>query len=102
MKKNIPNIHPGEILEEEFLIPMKISAYRLAKETLLDQTRISEIIRCKRSITIDTALRFSRFFGNSAEFWLNLQSHYDLEEKKREMNDILNKIKPLKYEIATL
>jgi len=102
MKKNIPNIHPGEILEEEFLIPMKISAYRLAKETLLDQTRISEIIRCKRSITIDTALRFSRFFGNSAEFWLNLQSHYDLEEKKREMNDILKKIKPLKYEIATL
>ncbi|MDH5718822.1 MAG: HigA family addiction module antitoxin [Spirochaetia bacterium] len=101
MKKNIPNIHPGEILEEEFLIPMKISAYKLAKETLLDQTRISEIIRCKRSITIDTALRFSRFFGNSAEFWLNLQSHYDLEEKKKEMNEILNKIKPLKYEIAT-
>ncbi len=91
--KKIPNIHPGEILEEEFLKPMGISAYRLAKETNLDQTRISEIIHKKRSITTDTALRFSKFFGNSAEFWLNIQNHYELEEKKQELIPQLQKIR---------
>jgi len=90
----IPNIHPGEILSEDFLKPMAISAYRLSKGANIDQTRISEIIRGKRSVTADTALRLARFFGNSPEFWLNLQAHYDLEQKKREMEKDLKKIRP--------
>ncbi len=96
----IPNIHPGEILSEDFLKPMGISAYRLSKGANIDQTRISEIIRGKRSVTADTALRLARFFGNSPEFWLNLQAHYDLEQKKREMEKDLKKIKP--YAMLTL
>lgn len=90
----IPNIQPGEILSEDFLKPMGLSAYRLSKGANIDQTRISEIIRGKRSITADTALRLARFFGNSPEFWLNLQAHYDLEQKKREMEKDLKKIRP--------
>jgi len=95
--KRIPNIHPGEILIEDFLTPMDISAYRLSKEIHIDQTRISEIIKGRRSITVDTALRLSRFFGNSAEFWLNLQNHYDLEEKKKELERDLEAIKKYEY-----
>ena len=76
------NIHPGEVLKEEFLEPMNITAYRLAKETDIPQTRISEIIHGKRSVTADTAIRFSKFFGTTAEFWLNLQNLYDLEEEE--------------------
>jgi len=94
MIHRIPNIHPGEILLEEFLKPMGITAYRLSKETKIDQTRISGIIKGKRSISVDTALRFSKFFGNSPEFWINLQSHFEIEEKKREMDRELKKIKP--------
>jgi addiction module HigA family antidote len=90
----IPNIHPGEILSEDFLKPMGLSAYRLSKGANIDQTRISEIIRGKRSVTADTALRLARFFGNSPEFWLNLQAHYDLEQKKREMEKDLKEIRP--------
>jgi addiction module HigA family antidote len=90
----IANIHPGEILSEDFLKPMGISAYKLSKGANIDQTRISEIIRGKRSVTADTALRLARFFGNSPEFWLNLQAHYDLEQKKREMEKDLKKIRP--------
>ena len=78
----LPNIHPGEVLKEEFLEPMNITAYRIAKETDIPQTRISEIIHGKRSITADTAIRFSKFFGTTAEFWLNLQNLYDLEEEE--------------------
>lgn len=76
----LKNIHPGEVLLEEFLIPLNITAYRLSKDTLLPQTRISEIIRGNRRITADTALRFSKYFGNSAKFWLGLQDDYDIEE----------------------
>ena len=76
------NIHPGEILKEEFLEPMDITAYSLAKAINIPQTRISEIIHGKRSITADTAIRFSKFFGTTAEFWLNLQNLYDLEEEE--------------------
>ena len=79
--EKLPNIHPGEILKEEFLIPMNISAYRLAKGINIPQTRISEIIHGNRSITADTAIRFAKFFGTTAEFWLNLQNLYDLEEE---------------------
>jgi addiction module HigA family antidote len=97
----IPNIHPGEILLEEFLKPMNLTAYRLAKETKIDQTRISEIIKGKRSITIDTALRFSKFFGNSPEFWINIQVHYDMEEKKILMAKELKKIKTFVFKEET-
>jgi antitoxin HigA-1 len=88
------NIHPGEILREEFLKPMGITAYRLAKETRIPQTRIGEIIKGTRSISAATALRFARFFGTSPEFWINLQNHFDLEEKKKEIETDLKKIRP--------
>lgn len=81
--KNLPNIHPGEVLNEEFLIPMGLSAYRLSKEINIPQTRISQIIKGKRRITADTALRFSKFFGTSARFWLGLQIDFDLEEEMK-------------------
>ena len=80
--EKLPNIHPVEILKEEFLDAMGISAYRLAKEINVPETRISEIVHGKRSITADTAIRFSKFYGTTAEFWLNLQNIYDLEEEK--------------------
>lgn len=92
--KRIPNIHPGEILEEDFLVATGITSYRLAKATGIDQTRVSEIIHGERSITVDTALRFSRYFGNSPEFWINLQTAYDIEEKKRKIYKDLQKIIP--------
>ena len=76
----LPNIHPGEVLREEFLIPMGISQYRLAKEIAVPEPRISAICNGKRAITADTAVRLARFFGTSAGFWLGLQSDYDTEE----------------------
>ena len=79
--KKISNIHPGEILKEEFLIPFNITAYRLAKDTNIPPTRISQIIKGKRSITADTALRFSKYFGTTPDFWLGLQMEYDLREE---------------------
>lgn len=75
----LPPIHPGEILMEEFLKPMGISQYRLAKDTNVSPRRINEIVHGQRSITADTALRLGRFFGMSPQFWLNLQNRYDLE-----------------------
>lgn len=91
--EKIENIHPGEVLNEEFLIPMGISAYRLAKDTEIPQTRISQIIKGKRRITADTALRLSSYFGNSAKFWLGLQDDYDLEEENENLKDILKLIR---------
>ena len=93
--KKLKNIHPGEILLAEFLIPMEISAYRLAKETFLPQTRISEIIKGKRRITADTAIRFAKFFNTSAKFWMALQDDYDLEEERNQKNQEFNNIKPV-------
>jgi len=78
--KKLKNIHPGEILAEEFLAPMNITPYRLAKDIGTPQTRISEILKGSRGISADTALRLSIYFGNSAKFWLGLQADYDLEE----------------------
>ncbi len=75
------NIHPGEVLLEEFLKPLNISAYRLSKDIGIPQTRISAILKGNRRITADTALRLSKYFGNSAKFWLGLQDDYDLEEE---------------------
>jgi addiction module HigA family antidote len=89
----LPNIHPGEILLEEFLKPMDISAYRLSKEIGIPQTRISQIIKGKRRITADTALRLSAFFGNTPKFWLGLQDDYDLEEESQRNDDALKRIK---------
>ncbi len=75
-------VHPGEILAEEFIKPLKLSQYRLAKDINVPARRINEIVQGKRSITADTALRLSRYFGLSERFWLNLQSRYDLEKEK--------------------
>ena len=91
--KKLKNIHPGEILQEEFLIPLEISAYRLSKEISIPQTRISEIVKGNRRITADTALRLSKFFGNSAKFWLGLQDDFDIEEEKINKQKDLNAIK---------
>jgi addiction module HigA family antidote len=98
--EKLKNIHPGEILLEEFLIPMEISAYRLAKETFLPQTRISEIIKGNRSITADTAIRLAKFFGTSAKFWLGLQDDYDLEEALNQKEQEFNNIKHIKGSAA--
>jgi addiction module HigA family antidote len=85
--ERLENIHPGEVLLEEFMKPLEITAYRLSKDLEIPQTRVSEILKGRRRISADTALRLSRYFGNSAKFWLGLQDDYDLEEE-------LNKRKP--------
>ncbi len=90
--EKLNNIHPGEVLLEEFLKPLNISAYRLAKELDIPQTRLSMIIKGKRRITADTALRLSSYFGNSPRFWLGLQDDYDLEETQYEKSEVLKNI----------
>lgn len=92
--EKLDNIHPGEILNYEFLEPLKISAYRLSKDLKIPQTRISEIIKGNRRITADTALRLSKYFGNSAKFWLGIQDDYDIEEEKQNKQKELDEIKP--------
>lgn len=84
--KRLNNIHPGEVLLEEFLKPLGISAYRLSKDLNIPQTRVSQIIKGKRKVTADTALRLSKYFGNSAQFWLGLQNDYDLEVEQIKNN----------------
>jgi addiction module HigA family antidote len=91
--EKLKNIHPGEILQEEFLIPLEISAYRLSKDLKIPQTRISEILKGNRRITADTALRLSQYFGNSAKFWLGLQDDFDIEEVKESKEKELQSIK---------
>lgn len=87
--RTLKNIHPGEVLKEEFLEPMGITVYRLSKQTGLSQTRISQIVKGERSITAETALKLGKFFGVPAEFWMNLQALYDIEEaQKRYKKDI--------------
>ncbi len=90
-KTKLAPIHPGEILMEEFLKPMEISQYRLAKDINVPARRINEIVQGKRSITPDTALRLSKYFGLSERFWVNLQARYDLETEKDKLKDRLNK-----------
>lgn len=92
----IPNIHPGEVLKEEFLVPMGISQYRLAKEIGVPESRISTICQCKRAIGADTAIRLARFFGTTAGFWLGLQADFDTEEAERSACGDLAKINPWK------
>lgn len=91
--EKLKNIHPGEILLEEFLVPLSISAYRLSKDIGIPQTRISEIIKGNRRITADTALRLSKYFGNSAKFWLGLQDDYDIEEEESQKKEEFNSIR---------
>jgi addiction module HigA family antidote len=95
--EKLKNVTPGEILQEEFLIPMGISQYRLAKELSLPQTRISGIINGNRRITADTALRLSLFFGNSAKFWLGLQDDFDIENVKNIQSSVYLQIKNISY-----
>ncbi len=91
--RNLRNIHPGEILHEEFLLPLAISAYRLSRDIGIPQTRISEIVKCKRRITADTALRLAKYFGNSPQFWLGLQNDFDIEEELEQKKEVLKAIK---------
>jgi antitoxin HigA-1 len=90
--KRLKNIHPGEVLLEEFLKPMGVSAYKLSKDTGIPQTRISAIIKGNRAVTADTALRLSKYFGVSAKFWLGLQDDFDIEEGSRQLKNTLNSI----------
>ncbi len=94
--ERLANIHPGEILQEEFLKPLEVTAYRLSKDTELPQTRISQILKGNRRITADTALRLSSYFGNSAKFWLGLQDDYDIEEERANNKEVFNKIRQLR------
>jgi addiction module HigA family antidote len=89
--RKLPSVHPGEILLEEFLNPFDISQYRLAKDISVPPRRINEIVRGKRAITADTALRLARYFGTTDRFWLNLQTHYDLEVEKERLGDRLER-----------
>ncbi len=89
--RKLPPVHPGEILLEEFLKPLGVSQYRLAKDVSVPPRRINEIVRGSRAITADTALRLARFFGTSERFWLNLQTRYDLEKEKDRLGDRLNR-----------
>lgn len=91
--EKLGNVHPGEILLYEFLEPLEISAYRLSKDLKIPQTRISQIIKGRRRITADTALRLSKYFGNSAKFWLGIQDDFDIEEGKENNQSELNEIK---------
>ncbi len=91
--EKLANVHPGEILNCEFLEPLEITAYRLSKDLKIPQTRISEIIKGNRRITADTALRLSKYFGNSAKFWLGLQNDYDIEQERESKKSELNEIR---------
>ena len=96
----LKNIHPGEILLEEFLLPLGISAYKLAKDVEIPQTRVSEIIKGNRRLTADTALRLSKYFGNSAKFWLGIQDDFDIEEELQSKKGMLASIKTINTKVA--
>jgi antitoxin HigA-1 len=96
----IKPILPGEILEEEFLTPMGISAYKLAKDIKISATRVSEILKGKRRITVDTALRLSKYFGNSVEFWVGIQADYEIRKAKKDLRTQLAEIQRLETMIA--
>ena len=96
----LKNIHPGEILSEEFLVPLNITAYKLAKDIEIPQTRISEILKGNRRITADTALRLSKYFGNSPKFWLGLQDDFDIEEELLNKGSLIQSIKTYNSKVA--
>jgi antitoxin HigA-1 len=91
----LPNVHPGEVLLEEFMKPAGLTTYRVAKDTRMTQTRLSEIIRGRRRITAETSLRLAKYFGTSAQFWLGLQNDYDLEEESEGLSKTLEQIPSL-------
>jgi addiction module HigA family antidote len=93
--RRLPPLHPGEVLREEFLIPLDLSSYALAKAIGVPRTRIERIAREETSLTADTAVRLSRYFRTTAEFWMNLQSHYELECARRGLKSELRKIVPM-------
>jgi addiction module HigA family antidote len=95
MGRRLKNVHPGEVLGEEFLKPLGVSAYRMAKEIGVPATRVSEILHGRRAVTADTALRLARYFGTSAKFWLGLQEDHDLEEESLAKAKELKAIVPL-------
>ncbi len=98
--KKLKNIHAGEILSEEFLTPFNLTAYRLAKDLDIPQTRVSEIIKGKRRVTADTAIRLSKYFGNSAKFWLGLQDDFDIEEEYEKKDSAIKSIKGIQINQA--
>lgn len=100
--RKLRNITPSEILYEEFLKPLHITAYRLAKETRIPQTRISQIIKNQRKITADTALRLGKFFGNTPNFWLGIQNDYDLEEERKHLDRILRVISVYSQDVVSV
>ena len=94
-KRDFPPIHPGEVLLHDFMEPMGLSQYRVAVSIGVPPRRINQIVHCERAISPDTALRLSRYFGLSDQYWLNLQSLYDLQMVKEQLQDTLNAIEPL-------
>jgi addiction module HigA family antidote len=98
--KRLKNIHPGDVLMEEFLIPLNITAYRLSKDIDIPQTRVSAILKGNRRITADTALRLSKYFGNSPKFWLGLQDDFDIEEEQVTKKKNLEFISPVRINAA--
>ena len=100
--EKLRNITPGEVLLEEFLIPLGISQYRLSKDLDIPQTRVSEIIKGNRRISADTALRLSAYFGNSAKFWLGIQDDCDIENELREKSTEIRRISEIKREKNTV
>lgn len=96
--EKLRNVSPGEILLEEFLVPLEISQYRLSKDLEIPQTRISEIIKGNRRISADTAVRLSAYFGNSPKFWLGLQNDYDIENELKEKSSEVTRIKRIRKE----
>jgi antitoxin HigA-1 len=96
MGKRLANIHPGEVLREEFMRPLGLTQYRLAQDTGISQMRISEIVRGKRGVTADTALRLARYFGTSDKFWMGLQDDYEIEEARAALAGRLeSEVRPL-------
>lgn len=93
--KKLPPVHPGEYLKVEFLDELNLSAYALAKATLIPASRLSDIIHGKRGITADTALRLAKYFGNSSQFWLNMQAQYDLQVTEQDIHDEIQQIMPM-------
>jgi len=98
--KKLKNIHPGEILQEEFLGPLELTAYKLSKDLSIPQTRVSAILKGNRRITADTALRLSTYFGTTAKFWLGLQDDYEIEEEQKEKGVEISAIKKHSREAA--
>lgn len=100
MQNHVTPIHPGEILLEEFLVPLGLTQYKLAKDIGVHPRRVNEIVHGKRAITANTALRLSRYFGTSAQFWMNLQAAYDLEVESKKLGKLIARdISPLKRAI---